>query len=207
MRITRENTILTGNEFSEQEIKSVLAGFNPKNASPPSGLRPASVLIPFYPEPDGLSLIFMMRPDDPGPHGGQISFPGGSRDPHDKDDLSAALRETEEEIGVDRNAIEVWGGLNTQHTSASKYWVTPFVGQVPYPCDFTPNKVEVERLIIVPFAHLTDPANFEAGEYSWRGYDFPSYLYTYGEDVIWGLTARILFDFISLLTQGREREK
>ncbi|MCP4756470.1 MAG: CoA pyrophosphatase, partial [Proteobacteria bacterium] len=117
-----------------------------------------------------------------------------------------ALRETEEEIGVDRNAIEVWGGLNTEWTRASKYWITPFVGLVPYPYDFQPNDFEVERLIIVPFAHLLDPETFSVDEYSWRGGSYTTYLYTCGEDVIWGLTARILYNFIYLLTTGREPE-
>ncbi|MCP4755318.1 MAG: CoA pyrophosphatase, partial [Proteobacteria bacterium] len=120
-------------KFSAREIKTILGGYNPQTEPPPEGLKPASVLIPFYPDPKGLSLVFMKRPDYPGAHGGQISFPGGGRDPGDADDLCTALRETEEEIGVDRNAIEVWGGLNTEWTRASKYWITPFVGLVPYP--------------------------------------------------------------------------
>ncbi|MBU3918155.1 CoA pyrophosphatase, partial [bacterium] len=189
-----------------QKIKSILADYSPKMEPAPPGFRAASVLIPFYSRTDDLSLIFMKRPDYPGAHGGQISFPGGGIDEKDEDNLSAALRETEEEIGVNRNVVEVWGGLNTKHTRVSKYWVTPFVGRVPYPYDFDLCEKEVERLLIIPFSHLLDPKTFSVDSYNWKGYDFQTYIYKCGEDIIWGLTARILNNFISLLTQGRESD-
>lgn len=146
----------------------------------------------------------MKRPETPGPHGGQISFPGGARDESDKDDVSVALRETEEEIGVDRNTIEVWGGLKTEFTLVSKYWITPFIGRIPYPSTFKPSKDEVDRLLIVPLSHLMDDANSSLDKYNWKGVEFPSYLFKYKEDVIWGLTARVLYNLISLLTTGKE---
>lgn len=192
-------------DFTTEEVKERLTNYNPVIAPPPAHLRPASVLIPFYPDPKkGLSLIFMMRPDYPGRHGAQISFPGGKVDPEDKDELSTALRETEEEIGVDRQDIEVWGGLNTQQTMASSYWITPFVGQVPYPYELSPDPSEVDRLIIIPFAHILHPKNSTYGDFNFRGSEYPSYMYSYGNDVIWGLTARILRSFISFLRTGRE---
>lgn len=191
--------------FSAHEVRERLSNYHPVIAPPPDHLRPASILIPFYPdEKKGLSLIFMMRPDYPGRHGAQISFPGGKMDPGDTDELSTALRETEEEIGVDRSVIEVWGGLNTQQTMASSYWITPFVGQIPYPYEFNPDPSEVDRLIIVPFSHILNPSHSTYGDYNFRGYEYPSYMFTYGEDVIWGLTARILRSFISFLRTGTE---
>ncbi len=194
------------NNFTVQDIKNILIKFTPKTPPPPEGFKAASVLIPFYCTSDALSLIFMKRPDYPGPHGGQISFPGGSKDGTDKDDLSVALRETEEEFGIDRDDIEIFGGLSTEYTEVSKYWVTPFVGWVPYPYEFRTSETEVERLIIIPLSHLMDPANFAKDSYNWKGYKVPSYLYTYGDDVIWGLTARILFNFFSLLRKETNPE-
>jgi len=192
------------NEFTIDKIKNILAGHSPRKSEPQKGYKPASVLIPFYPDKNGLSMVFMKRPEVPGPHGGQISFPGGRRDPEDESCLAAALRETEEEIGVDRNVIEVWGRINQSHTLGSGYWISPFVGLVPYPYEFKPNNVEVERLIIVPFSHLLDPANFSEGTYDWGGQTWMTQLYTYGDDVIWGLTARLLYNFLTLLTSGQE---
>lgn len=192
--------------FSTIEIKSKLAHYSPSKTDLPEGFKPASVLIPFYETPDGLSVILMKRPDKQGPHGGQISFPGGSRDNSDVDDLSAALRETEEEIGVDRNQIEVWGGLKTEFTSISRFWISPFVGKIPYPSQFQPNESEVERLLVVPFSHLVDSATFSVETFNWKGFEVPSYLFNYQEDTIWGLTARILNNLILFLKEGKESD-
>lgn len=192
--------------FSKEEIRICLEQYKPESLPVPDDFKPASVLIPFYSNPKALSLIFMKRPDDQGPHGGQISFPGGARDASDDSDVEAALRETEEEIGVNREFIDVWGYLKAEFTSVSRFWVTPVVGNIPYPCLFNPNKDEVERLIIIPLDHLLQPDNFQIGTFNWKGFEVPSYLYTFGKDIIWGLTARILFNLISLLTEGKESD-
>jgi 8-oxo-dGTP pyrophosphatase MutT (NUDIX family) len=193
-------------EFTAVEIKERLHHYQPLIVPSPEHLRPASVLIPFYEHENGLSLIFTMRPDYPGVHGAQISFPGGKEDTEDEDELATALRETEEEIGVKRDDIEVWGGLSTQLTETSRYWITPFVGQIPYPYQFEPDQTEVERLIIIPFDHILDPETYTYGDFDFRGFSIPSHMYTFGEDVIWGLTARILKNFISFLRTGQEAE-
>jgi len=190
--------------FTIIEIKKILEDYQPQVIPPQNGLRPASVFIPFYPDPDGLSLIFTKRPDHLESHSGQISFPGGSREPQDENDLATALRETHEEIGVDPSDIEVWGGLKSGPTRGSCYWVTPFIGIIPFPYDFKISTYEVERLIIVPLAHLLDPENFSEDMYSWNNHTYQTQLYTYGSDVIWGLTARILYSFLTLLHTGRE---
>ncbi|MBU2513124.1 CoA pyrophosphatase [bacterium] len=192
--------------FTEEEIKISLQQYDPEVLPAPDSFKSASVLIPFYSDPEGLSLIFMKRPDYQGPHGGQISFPGGAKDETDGSNLHAALRETEEEIGVSREVVDIWGCLKAQFTSVSRYWVTPFVGLVPFPYQFKPNQAEVERLLIIPLDHLLNPASFSIDTYNWKGFEFPSYLYTYNDDVIWGLTARILFNLISLLTNGEESD-
>lgn len=189
--------------FSEPEIKEILANHKPRHI-PSSSRTPASVLIPYYPAPQGLSLVFMKRPDYQGVHGDQISFPGGRKDKTDKDDLETALRETEEEIGVRQDQIEVWGALSTQKTLASSYFITPFIGRIPYPYDFRPDPREVERLIVIPFSRLLEPETYSYGYYNWKGMEFESDLYQYGRDIIWGLTARILNNLISLLKTGRE---
>ncbi|MBW2060687.1 MAG: CoA pyrophosphatase [Deltaproteobacteria bacterium] len=190
--------------FTITEISKILKDYKPKINPPKSGYRLASVFIPFYPDPDDLSLVFTKRPDHLNSHSGQISFPGGTKDPADKDDLATALRETKEEIGVDPSNVEVWGQLKSGPTVNSNYWVTPFVGLIPFPYPFKLNAYEVERLIIAPLSHLLDPENFSEDFYSWNNYTYRTQLYTYGQDVIWGLTARILNDFLFLLRTGRE---
>lgn len=188
------------------DIKTKLSQYRPKIETAPSSFKQASVLIPFYLRPTGLHLVFMKRPDDQGPHGGQISFPGGSRDERDNDDSSVALRETEEEFGVNRESIELWGRLKPQFTTVSSFWVTPFVGLLPYPANFSPSETEVERLLVIPFSFLRSNHSFSVGTYNWKGFEVPSYLYEYKNDVIWGLTARILFNLITLIETGHESD-
>ncbi len=114
------------------------------------------------------------------------------------------MRETEEEIGVKQDQVEVWGSLSTQHTVSSNFWISPFIGGIPYPYDFELNSREVERLIIIPFSHLLDSSTYSYGHYNWKGMEFESDLYQYGNDIIWGLTARILNSLIALIKTGRE---
>ncbi len=187
-----------------EEIRTKLSHYKPKFEKAPPNFKQASVLIPFYLQPTGLHMVFMKRPNDQGPHSGQISFPGGSRDESDNDESSVALRETEEEFGVNRDSIELWGRLKPQFTSVSNFWVTPFVGILPYPANFSPSKTEVERLLIIPFSLLRSNHSFSVGTYNWKGFEVPSYLYRYKHDVIWGLTARILFNLITLIETGCE---
>ncbi len=188
---------------SEAEIKAVLAKHQPRHI-PQSGRKPASVLVPFYKAPEGLSLILTKRPDYPGIHGDQISFPGGGREEDDKDDLETALRETEEEIGVKKDEVDVWGALSTQRTLSSSFWITPFVGSIPYPYNFKPDSREVERLLIIPFSHLLNSASYSYGPFNWKGMMFESDLYRYENDIIWGLTARIINRLVTLIKTGRE---
>ncbi|MFW6284434.1 MAG: NUDIX hydrolase [Desulfosalsimonas sp.] len=187
------------------EIRNILARHQPQNVQSP-GRKPASVLIPFYPLPEGLSLVLMKRPDYPGVHGDQISFPGGGKEKEDRDDLETALRETHEEIGVKPEHVDVWGALSTQQTVTSKYRITPFVGSIPYPYEFRPDSREVERLILIPFSRLLAPETYTYGTYNWKGLEFESDLYRYGNDTIWGLTARILNNLITLIKTGREQD-
>jgi 8-oxo-dGTP pyrophosphatase MutT (NUDIX family) len=195
---------MTREAFSAEEIKQVLSAYQPDRIDNRRGFRPASVLIPFYCHHGELSLIFIKRTEAPGPHGGQISFPGGARDEADKDDLCTALRETEEEIGVDRNQIEVWGELIPSFTEASKYWVTPFVGKIPSPHDFHPNSAEVERLFFIPLTHLLDRSHFSIESCPWKHGLYTTYIFRYGKETIWGLTAQFLNSFLTLLRHGKE---
>ena len=192
--------------FTAEHIQTFLTEYRPSTDDPAPGLRPAAVLAPFYPEPDGLSLIFTKRTDHLEQHSGQISFPGGMQDPEDQNPAQTALRETYEEIGVQPEHIQLWGRLN-QEATVTGISVAPFVGRIQYPVDFKLNTDEVERLIIVPLAHLLDPRYFGREFYDINGAQYKTYTYTYKGDVIWGATARMVHNLLTLLATGREPEE
>ena len=189
--------------MTELEIKNIIERHRPSIAPLLPNLRPASVMALFYPQPDGLSLIFTKRTDHLEQHSGQISFPGGAEDEADADALSAALRETNEEIGVDPGDVDVWGRLNQQATITG-YSVAPFVGSIPYPYDFRLSADEVERLIIVPLAHLLNPETRRVAYFPYNGRQYKNYEFPYNGDVIWGATGRMVNSLITLLTTGSE---
>ena len=191
--------------FTADNIRDILANHTALTDHPTHDATPASVLAPFYLHPDGLHVIFTKRTDHLDHHSGQISFPGGRQDPTDPDPLFTALRETNEEIGVKPDDIDVWGRLN-QEVTVTRFSVAPFVGAIPYPYDFTLNADEVERLIIVPLDHLLDPNYFSEEMYPWGERDYKTYKYTFNGDVIWGATARMVHNLLTLLTTGREPE-
>lgn len=185
------------------DIKKTLSTHRAITADVLPNLAPAAVLVPFYPEPHGLSLIFTKRTNHLDHHKGQISFPGGRQDPGDRDATATALRETYEEIGVRPDHVEIWGRLN-QDVTVTGFSLAPVVGIIPYPYDFKLHTFEVERLIIAPLAHLMDPDNSGEEMYPWQGKNYKTYKYYFKDDVIWGATARIVHKLITLLTTGQE---
>ncbi|MFH1138354.1 MAG: CoA pyrophosphatase [Pseudomonadota bacterium] len=193
-------------EFTIKEIQEILSAHRPRTQDLMPGLRPASVLAPFVETDDGPSLVFTKRTEHLDQHSGQISFPGGMRDPGDPDARTTALRETQEEIGVNPGDVRLLGRLN-QEATITGFSVAPFVGEVPFPYDFDLNRDEVERLIIVPLSHLLNPAYSGEELFPWQGREYKTYTYKYRKDVIWGATARIVHNLLTLLTTGSEPDE
>jgi 8-oxo-dGTP pyrophosphatase MutT (NUDIX family) len=180
------------------DVRAALASYAPKRIAQ-AELPRAAVLIPLY-EKDGTQhILFQVRTELVLHHKGQISFPGGAEDPGDTDLLMTALRETEEEIGLVREDVEVLGQLDDLIT-ISNFIVTPYVGRVtrPAPYPFAPSGFEVAELLEVPVPHLIDPANQNRGPVPWRDSMAPPPSYSFGEHVIWGATGRLLQRFLEL---------
>jgi 8-oxo-dGTP pyrophosphatase MutT (NUDIX family) len=162
---------------------------------------PAAVLILVYPRDGDERVLLTVRTELVEHHKGQISFPGGAADADDASPEVTALRETFEEVGIPPHEVEVLGRLDDVRT-VSSYRVTPVVGALRYaPRGFTPSPYEVAEVLEVPITHLLDPAHFieERRERNGDVHYAPSF--EYDSYRIWGVTARILNDFLSLLQQ------
>lgn len=131
-------------------------------------------------------------------HKGQISFPGGAYEDGDGALLKTALRESDEEIGLAPEAVEVLGELDDMPTIGSTYLISPFVGIIPWPYPFKIDPFEVDGLIEVPLAWLMDKGNIRQAGETINGEPMTTFFYHYQGDVIWGASARILHQFLEI---------
>jgi 8-oxo-dGTP pyrophosphatase MutT (NUDIX family) len=183
------------------EIRSILSNRERGVIEHPS-LWHAAVLVPLFKKGDDCHLLFTKRTDQVKYHKGQISFPGGVFDQEDLDLEKTAKREAYEEIGLKEGDVQIVGLLDDIVT-VTEFIVTPFVGFFPYPYPFRISPVEIAELIEVPLSHLLDPACFaerEITEGDWRNIVSS---YQYGKHIIWGATARILKQFLDLISSHR----
>lgn len=178
------------------------SGLKQKTTGGPTPLRlvPAGVLAPLFEAEGEIRLLFTQRTLHLKNHQGQISFPGGVRDPGDQSLLDTALRETEEEIGLKPADVEILGELAPRAT-VTGYWIHPFVGRIPYPYEFHLNRHEVKRLLIFPLTAFFIPERWSTGDYTYEGRTVRVCFWKEGRTVIWGATARMLLDLLDCLGQ------
>ena len=167
----------------------------PQQTIPTTDLRPAAVLVPLFARDGQDRLLFTERTDHLHHHGGEISFPGGGQDAGDADLLTTALRETEEELGIPMQQVEVLGRLDDFY-SIHGYHVVPYVGVIPPPDDLTVDRFEIARVFDAPLQHFRDPAVHHMEDWAHKGRTYPVDFYQYAEHTIWGLTAAILKQFL-----------
>lgn len=192
-----------GEDFHER-LTHALTGLTPQRITVPDA-REAAVLIPVVGGSDP-SVIFTVRTDTVRSHKGQISFPGGSKDRGDASLRHAALRETEEEIGLDPSTVEVLGELDTFPTFVSGYVVTPFVGWIADEPLLTPNPSEVADVLEVPLEELREEIRLDPG-FEHRGRTYPTEAWIWRDHIIWGVTARIVRQFLEVLGEAGLAER
>ena len=174
------------------------------HAGPP---RESAVLILLYPQGGALYLPLTKRTERVANHKGQISFPGGSREPEDATLYDTALREAAEEIGVDPATVERLGALTQLTIPASHFVIQPYLAACPARPAFAPDPAEVAELIELPLEALLDPASKREERWEWRGRPTDVPYYAYQGHVIWGATAMMLSELEALLRETTEGQR
>jgi 8-oxo-dGTP pyrophosphatase MutT (NUDIX family) len=187
------------NEETREQLRAALSNRAPRRLSQ-EGARDAAVLIPIIATPEP-TVVFTVRTDTLPSHQGQISFPGGSTDPGDPSAIETALRETNEEIGLDPSAVEVLGQLDTFPTFVSGFVVTPVIGWLEAEPELRPNPAEVAAILHVPLGELNESIRSEAG-FSHQDMTYPTEAWVWQDNVIWGVTARIVRSFLWVLSDA-----
>lgn len=153
------------------------------------------MLVPILADPlDDPRVVFTRRNADLRRHAGEVSFPGGRREPHDATLIETALRESEEEIGLRREDVTIAGALTATSTFATKYAIHPFVGVIAAASKWSPAPLEVAAIIELPLREL--PASRGRIQLTRHGYTFETDAFLISGETIWGATARILDDLL-----------
>lgn len=160
----------------------------------------AAVLVPLFNKDGTCHLLVTKRTDLVKHHKGEISFPGGMVDDGDVSLEKTALREAYEEVGLKEKDVQILGALDDIMT-VTHFIVSPFVGLFPYPYPFQPSPIEIAELIEVPLSFLLNRENCQDQEITRMGRREIIHAYQFGEHMIWGATARILKQFLDLITE------
>ena len=158
--------------------------------SPAANLTPAAVLIPviLHPEP---TVLLTRRTETMRRHAGQVAFPGGRIDAEDASAVAAALREAQEEVGLDPALVDILGATDIYETGTG-YSITPVIGLIPPGVALAAAEAEVAALFEVPLAHLLDAANHQIRQAEWQGRLRSFYEIPWDGQRIWGATAGMI---------------
>ena len=171
---------------------------NPGMTPPSIELRAAAVLVPLVDRPEGMSVLLTQRTAHLTAHAGQIAFPGGRLEPDDRDATAAALRETEEEIGLPRGHVTLIGRLDT-YVTGTGFEITPVVGIVSAPFSLTVDPFEVADVFEVPLPFVLDPGNHRRTERVFEERRRVFFVLPYENRNIWGATAGMLVNLAEVL--------
>ena len=170
----------------------------------PENVRQAAILILLFPVADKIQTVFISRAlHHSDVHSGQVSFPGGQLELQDAHLEACAVRETQEEIGVEVSGQNIIGRLSPLYIPVSNFLVTPIMASIPYTPEFVPDRLEVESILPVPMTHLLDAENLGMMDMelsSGRKVTNVPY-FMVEERTIWGATAMILSECLHLVRE------
>jgi 8-oxo-dGTP pyrophosphatase MutT (NUDIX family) len=162
--------------------------------------RRAAVLVPLYWEGGEWHVLFTRRSEAVNDHKGQVSFPGGAVESTDRNVYTAALREAHEEIGLEKEDVEILGRLK-DYMSISDFVISPIIARITWPFTIRINPAEVSRVFSIPLSYLGDAAHIET-----RIHILPNgksirlfYFTPYDGELLWGITARIMVRLLKVL--------
>ncbi len=159
------------------------------------------MLVPIVAHPAGLTVLFTQRTAHLKAHSGQVSFPGGRAEPGDASPEFTALRESQEEIGLRPERVEILARL-PDYITRPGYQVTPVVGLLTPPLELVPDPREVQEVFEVPLAFLLDPRNHHRQTREFQGRTVAFYEMPYDKHYIWGATAGMVLNLYRQLTSG-----
>lgn len=181
-----------------ERVRRILSGRTKRGIENPS-LAPAAVLLLLYLKDGEYHVLFNKRSQHVAHHKGEVSFPGGARDPEDGDMRSCALRETWEEMGIRPEDVTILGELDEVATR-SNFTIHTFVGTIPYPYPFRVSEGEIAEVLEVPLSTLLDRQSLREEVYLRPdGRLACNHAYSYNHHLIYGATARIAQQFLDLL--------
>ncbi len=178
-------------------VHPFLSNLDSLPTEPPRGTHVrAAVLLPLYWDGSEIRLVFIKRPLHMKSHPGQIAFPGGRVDAEDMTAIDTALREAEEEVGIQPEEVEVIGVLDTVSVRQQDQWIVPVVGWLESEPVFRPNSWEVDKIHTPPLSHFTDDARWYKRDFA--GHDI-WYIEMDDNEVLWGASANMLRDMLDRL--------
>jgi 8-oxo-dGTP pyrophosphatase MutT (NUDIX family) len=164
------------------------------------GAREAAVLVAMFEVAGEAAVLLTKRPETMPSHQGEIAFPGGKREPEDVDLAAAALREAQEEVGLEPDAVELVAELDRIGTVASAFTITPFVGLLATVPELRPDPREVVDAFAVPVSDLLHPDAYREETWDLFGAPRPMAFFELPGETVWGATARILTRLLALIT-------
>lgn len=198
---------VTSDHITMEQVRRAMRMSRPAHPEPalpaelPGAGRAAAVLVPLFDDHDQVRVVLTRRSATLRSHTGEVSFPGGRLDPGEEA-VAGALREAGEEIGLNPDTVEILGQLNPLSTMSSAAAITPFVGALPGRPTLTPNPDEVELAFDVALVDLTAPGVHREERWSAPGMpERPIHFFELPEDIVWGATARILHELLTLVTR------
>ena len=180
----------------KDHIRDCLAALEPRMFTD-GFIREAAVLMPIFEWRGEYHFLLTRRTEEVQTHKGQISFPGGMRE-ENEELVQTAIRETYEEVGIEADRIEIFGRFH-DFISINGYRVTPFAAFIKEPFVTAPQPSEVAEILYAPFSVFLDPDKLRIEKTVFMGKTVNVYFFSYGTHLIWGLTARIIKEFIETL--------